>query len=71
MVNLKDIPTKKLLYYLDHARACGGSYDITDNHNTNTMINIDELKIELATREHIPNKKEAKIIRQNKARGNN
>ena len=66
-MNLSKIPTRRLLNYLNHARACGGSYDITNNHCSDMVVSIDELKAELVTREHIPNKKEAKKIRQEKA----
>jgi hypothetical protein len=35
--------------------------------NNGEEISIEELKVELSKREHIPNKIEAKIIRQGKA----
>ncbi len=65
-MNLKKIHTKTLLKWQKKARTCGGSYDPTGNHET--AITIDDIKAELDTREHIPNKKEAKHIRQLSAR---
>lgn len=38
------------------------------NDNPQTAITLGQLKRELATREHVPNKQEAKAIRQAKAR---
>lgn len=66
--NFKDltkIHTKVLLDWLNHARKCGGSYSPSGTYVD--VFSIDELKAELATREHIPNKEEAKKIRQQKA----
>ena len=68
-VPLQDISTKVLLNYLEHARACGGDgYNIGDNHEPSMFISIAEIKQELVTREHVPNKQEAKVIRQTKAK---
>lgn len=59
---LKGMKTKELLSLLKTARACGGSYiDCIE-------ITIEQIKNELATREHVPNKIEAKIIRQKRAK---
>lgn len=58
--------TRTLLKWLNKARRCGLGYDPTDNGNS--VISIKELKDELAKREHIPNKLEAKKIRQEKAK---
>jgi hypothetical protein len=41
---------------------------ITLNSRGNAKVSVAELKAELATREHIPNKPEAKKIRQEKAK---
>lgn len=60
--DLSKIRTRKLLKWLNKARACGGGYDPTDNHGP--AISTEELKEELAKREHIPNKQEARQIRQ-------
>lgn len=61
---LKSRHTKELLIFLDKARKCGGGYSPFDN---DICFTIEEIKSELTTREHIPNKKESKLIRQNKA----
>ncbi len=65
--DLKNLHTSVLLGYLATARACGcGGVDPTGNCNEH--ITIDEIKKELATREHLPNKVEAKKLRQDKAK---
>jgi hypothetical protein len=64
---IKEAHTKILLTWLKKARACGGAYDIFDN-NSGINFTIEELKEELSKREHVPNKTEAKIIRQQKAK---
>jgi len=65
---LQNLSTKELLSLLQSARACGGSYCLSSNDSTD--FTTDEIKSELLTREHVPNKPEAKAIRQQKARGN-
>jgi hypothetical protein len=60
--NLKKVETRKLMQYLSIARIHG--YFEVGNFPD---VSIDELKAELATREHIPNKQEARKIRQEKA----
>lgn len=62
---LKTIETKELLSFLKSARACGGHYSPWDG---DISFSIEELKEELSTREHIPNKNERKLIRQEKAK---
>lgn len=64
--DLKKQPTKVLLKWLDKARKCGSGYDPTENGDKE--ITISELKVELATRGHVPNKQEAKEIRRGKAK---
>lgn len=59
-------PTRILLKWLNKARKCGFGYDPSENHGDE--ISIEDLKLELAKREHIPNKKEAKEIRKQKVR---
>ena len=66
MIDIKNIHTKVLLRYLKIARKCGGYYSICENGSYDFSSN--ELKEELKKREHISNKKESKIIRQNKAK---
>jgi len=58
--------TKQLLQLKRSAHRCGGYYDPTETGGC--CIDIEEIKEVLATREHIPNKKESKIIRQQAAR---
>lgn len=57
MRKLTEIPTRQLLRYLKDARVNYGMYDYT----------VDELKAELSTRPHVPNKPEAKALRQKAA----
>lgn len=59
--------TKQLMGYLGMCRKFGGFYSPFDNANG---VTIDQVKAELATREHVPNKHEAKAIRQAKAKNN-
>ena len=60
---LKRAHTRQLLNWLRAARACGGSYSPCEEA-TGTFLSISDLKAELATREHIPNKAESKALRQ-------
>ena len=64
---LKEAHTRILMSWLSKARACGGGYNPFDD-NSEFGFSIGELKIELSKREHIPNKQEAKTIRQQKAK---
>ena len=61
--HLQETHTRILLEYLSHARKCGGWFSPFDN---NVGFTTTEIKEELSTREHIPNKQEAKLIRQQK-----
>lgn len=66
---LKSIETRQLMSWRERAYACGGSYTPFDYHSNSAMIfSIEDIKAELNTREHIPNKKEAKVLRQTKAK---
>jgi hypothetical protein len=66
---LKSIETRQLMSWRERAYACGGYYTPFNHHSNSAMIfSIDDIKAELSTREHIPNKKEAKVIRQTKAK---
>lgn len=65
-MDLQKWHTKELLWLLNSTRACGGSYDISDG--CSDYVTYSEVKEELSYREHIPNKTEARIIRQNKAK---
>lgn len=74
MIDLDRIHTKVLLGWLAAARRCGGSVDpYHDGSGSSTIVaarrvSVDELKTELATREHIPNREEARTIRQARAK---
>lgn len=63
---LKKYHTKQLIKILNVARACGGYYSPYDDNSNG--FTFDQIKDELATREHVPNKIEAKRIRQELAR---
>ena len=63
---LKTLRTRQLLDLLKSCRI-HGFWDVLDNHSDH-VVTLDQLKAELATREHIPNKKEAKALRQERAR---
>lgn len=60
-LDLKSKHTKTLMKLLEKARKCGGFYSPYDNEYGWTTF---QLKEELNQREHVPNKKESKIIRQ-------
>jgi hypothetical protein len=71
--SIKVVPTRLLLSWLNAARVKGsGSWWRSDYYldhvpgvgPKNERPTFDEIKAELSTREHIPNKKEAKKIRQ-------
>lgn len=63
---LRNTPTRQLLGLLSTARACGGRFDPTEYGEY--FITTGDIKLELSTREHIPNKKEARILRQCRAK---
>jgi len=64
---IENMPTRQLLEYLRRARKFGGWYS---PHGANARFGygIRQLKTELATREHVPNKLEARAKRQAVAR---
>jgi len=64
---LKRCHTRVLMQYRDKCCKFNGYYDILDNHSE-CVVTIEQVKTELSTREHIPNKKEAKVIRQERAK---
>lgn len=63
----QEYDTRQLKKMLDIARACGGKYCFAGDAG-GPGLTFDELKAELDTREHIPNKQEARLVRQQKAR---
>lgn len=65
---VEKLPTRQLLEYLKLARKCGGWYSPL-GPDAKVGYSIEVLKMELATREHVPNKPEARARRQAAARG--
>ena len=49
------------------AYACGGYYNPIENYNAGFEFTTEEILAELNARPHVPNKKEAKEIRRQKA----
>lgn len=66
---LKSAHTRQLIRWRDEAYAGGGIYTPFD-YNTNSAMTfrLDEIVNELNTREHVPNKKEARALRQQRAK---
>lgn len=66
---LTTLYTRQLMKLRDYALAFGHDVDMTFNKSNDPecYVSIEQIKAELATREHVPNKQEAKIIRQRKA----
>jgi hypothetical protein len=60
---LKKMTTKEIMSIRRGALACGGEFEY------GIVYDMEEIKAELATREHIPNKIEGKAIRRAKAQG--
>jgi hypothetical protein len=67
MKSLNEYHTKELLQFLNSARACGGWYSPYDKNGPG--YTVAEIKEVLKTREHIPNKKEAKELRRKASKG--
>lgn len=66
---MKKTSTRQLLQWLNYARKCGGGFWSPSGSSGKYGYRWDDLKKELATREHIPNKKEAKALRRAAAQG--
>ena len=69
-IDLAILSTGQLLSYLQAARRCGGHYSPYESGGPS--ITIEEIKAELATRPHIPNRAERKQrqrLRQRAGRG--
>jgi len=64
--DLKKIHTKVLMKWREKCYILRGGYDPTDCNGP--VIPQEAIMAELATREHIPNKQEAKALRQQKAK---
>ena len=67
MKQLNEIPTRDLMLMLANSRVHNGKY-CPYYPNTGELVTTEEIKRELATREHIPNKKESMKIRQDAAK---
>lgn len=65
--HLEGLSTRELLVYLKFARRFYGWYCPWD-HKYDNVYTSEEIKTELAKREHIPNKKEGKALRREAAR---
>ena len=63
---LNSLHTKQLLKLLDSCRAVGGEYSVF--YPRDTIVTTEQIKAELAAREHVPNKIEAKALRQQTAK---
>ena len=62
---LRGLHTRELLSMRDYCYKMGGQFSPFDN---GVKFSLGEVKKELETREHVPNKKEARQIRQEKAK---
>lgn len=66
-MELKTMPTRQLLGFLANARTRGGDYETEAEYQARRQ-EMDDLRAELATREHIPSKLEGKLARQQAAK---
>lgn len=66
LYDLTKEPTQRLMNWRDKCYACGGQYDPVYG-GTGPSIPLQAILNELDKREHVPNKQEAKAIRQEKA----
>lgn len=64
---LENASTRELMKCLDFCHKFKGQYGPSDSAY-GPFMTLDEVKTELAKREHIPNKVEAKKVRQEKAK---
>ncbi|WP_137743350.1 hypothetical protein [Robertmurraya siralis] len=63
---LESLRTRQLMALLNDARTCGWCYEYIDGEEV--VIDHSEIKTVLNTREHIPNKPEAKALRRERAK---
>lgn len=62
---IRNTSTRGLLRLLDCTRRCGGWWTDGDGHDRNAIVvSYDDLKAELATREHVPGRLEARELRR-------
>jgi hypothetical protein len=64
--HLESLRTRQLMALLDDARTCGWCYEYVGGKEV--QIDHADIKAVLDTREHIPNKQEAKALRRENAR---
>lgn len=70
--DLTALPTRSLLGLLKAARALGGRVDPTSPEpydGRGPHVTVADIKAVLATRPHVPNKREARALRQARAGG--
>ena len=63
VVHLKACTTGELQKYLDGVRQFNGQYDIL-GENSGCVVTNEQVKAEMSTRPHVPNKNEAKALRR-------
>lgn len=61
--HLKALSTRELLVYLSQTQKFVGYYDVFGDHS-GCVVTRQQVKDELSTRPHIPNKPEAKALRR-------
>jgi hypothetical protein len=59
---LESLRTRQLMASLNDARTCGWTYEYIDGEEV--QVNHADIKVVLDTREHIPNKPQAKALRR-------
>jgi len=64
---LKGLHTRQLMNLREDCYRFGNEGTYIGNTSSNKWVTVEQVNAELSTREHIPNKKEAKEIRQQKA----
>lgn len=67
--NLSEMTTRELMRWLGQTRKFGGGFDPTNCGGAGAWVTAEEIKAVLATREHIPNKREGQVLRRAKAKG--
>lgn len=63
LADIRKAPTRQLMEWLKMARRCGGWWSPCDS-KSEYGYKFEDIKAELDTREHIPNKKEARALRR-------
>jgi hypothetical protein len=69
IAKLEKMPTRQIMHYMQRARECRNDfYSLSGYSYGEPFYTIEEMKKVLATREHVPNKKEAKALRRERAK---